>query len=270
MKKFLFLVSVLTITITSIAQDSTSVRKNERDAKQERRREKREKINTMIRQDEEGILNYHKQSVFGIELRTNGYGLLYEIGRMKTTRRTTTYGIEISEIKHPKEDKLPKGTFTFGNPYIYGKVNNFYQLKLGIGQQYLLGEKGNKNGVSVSAIGSAGISAGFLRPYYLEVQDQAGNVQTIKYEQDTALFEHGLIVGGGGLGKGWGEMKFRPGVFGKAGVRFDYGRFNEIISAIEIGVSCEAYFQEVPILLHQPDKRLFFQGHIALEFGKRK
>ena len=121
MKKLLFLAAIITITATSFAQDSTI----RRSGKQDKRREKREKINTMIRQDEEGVLNYHKQSIFGIQLRTSGYGLLYELGRMKTTRRTTTYGIELSEIKHPKEDKLPKGTFTFGNPYIYGKINNF-------------------------------------------------------------------------------------------------------------------------------------------------
>jgi len=266
-KKLLFLAAIVTITVTSFAQDSTTIK---RSGKQDKRREKREKINTMIRQDEEGILNYHKQNIFGIQLRTMGYGLLYEIGRMKTTRRTTTYSIELSEIKHPKEDKLPKGTFTFGNPYIYGKVNNFYQLELGIGQQYILGEKGNKNGVSVSAVGAVGISVGFLRPYYLEVQDQAGNVQTIKWEQDSTLFEHGAIVGGGGLGKGWGELKIRPGVYGKAGLRFDYGRFNEIVSALEVGVSAENYFQEVPIMLHQSDKRFFFQGYVSLEFGKRK
>ena len=267
MKKLLFLTAILTITIAAISQDSTTIK---RSSKQEKRREKREKINSMIRQDEEGVLNYHKHSIFGLQLRSSGYGLLYEMGRMKTTRKTTTYGLELSEIKHSKEDKLPKGTFTFGNPYIYGKVNNFYQFKLGIGQQYLLGDKGNKNGVSISAVYGGGLALGFLRPYYIEVQDQAGNVQTIKYEQDTALFVHGLILGGGGLGKGWGELELRPGAYAKAGLRFDYARFNEVVSAIEVGVSLDAYFKEVPIMLYQSDKRLFFQGYIALEFGKRK
>jgi hypothetical protein len=250
-KKFLFLSAILTITIAAFAQDSTS---RDRSPKQEKRREKREKINSMIRKDEEGELAYHKQSVFGIQLRTMGYGLLYELGRMKTTRKTTTYGLEISEIKLSKEDKLPKGTFTFSNPYIFGKINNFYQFKLGIGQQYLLGDKGNRNGVSVSAIYGGGLSLGFLRPYYLEVQDQGGNVQTIKYSQDSALFVGGLIVGGGGLGKGWGEMELRPGAYAKAGLRFDYGRFNEIVSAIEIGVSLDAYLKEVPIMLSSRTK----------------
>jgi hypothetical protein len=266
-KKLLFVITILTITAAAFGQDSTG---RQRSPKQEKRRERREKINTMIRQEEEGIMAYHKQSVFGIQIRTMGYGLLYELARRQSLRKMTTYGVEFSEIKDSKEDKLPKGTFTFNNPYIYGKINNFYQFKLGVGQQYLLGDKGNRNGVSVSAIYGAGISLGLLRPYYLQVQDQGGNIQTIKYSQDSALFVGGLIIGGGGLGKGWGEMKLRPGGYAKAGLRFDYGRYNEIVSALEIGVSLDAYAQKVPILLFQKDKQFFFQGYVALEFGKRK
>lgn len=268
MKKLLVLSTILLIVLSAVAQDSTGVRKS---SKQDKRRERRQKINTMIRQDEEGVMAYHKQNIFGIQLHSLGYGLMYEIGRTKTTRKTTTYGIELSEIKSQKEEKLPTGGFFIGNRYIYGKVNNFYQFKLGIGQQYILGEKGNKNGVSVSAVYGGGLSLGFLRPYYLQVQDASGNPLTIKYSpQDSALFTGQTIVAGGGLGKGWSELKFRPGAYGKAGLRFDYGRFNEIVSAIEVGVTVDAYLKKVPIMLFQKEKQLFFQGYVALEFGKRK
>ena len=268
MKKLLFLTTILIIAIAANAQDSTGTRKS---SKQEKRQERRQKINTMIRQDEEGIMAYHKQNIFGIQLRTLGYGLLYEIGRTQTTRKTTTYGIELSEIKSQKEEKLPTGGFFIGNRYIYGKINNFYQFKLGIGQQYILGEKGNKNGVSVSAIYGAGLALGLLRPYYLQVQDAAGNALTIKYSpQDSALFTGQTILAGGGLGKGWGELKLRPGAYAKAGLRFDYGRFNEVVSAIEVGVSLDAYLKKIPIMLFQKEKQLFFQGYVALEFGRRK
>ncbi|MCW3120061.1 MAG: hypothetical protein JWM28_4143 [Chitinophagaceae bacterium] len=268
MKKLLFLTTILMITISAFAQDSTGTRKS---SKQEKRQERRQKINTMIRQDEEGVMAYHKQNIFGIQLRSLGYGLLYEIGRTKTTRKTTTYSVELSEIKSQKEEKLPTGGFFIGNRYIYGKINNFYQFKLGIGQQYILGEKGNKNGVSVSAVYGGGLSLGFLRPYYLQVQDASGNQVTIKYsQQDSALFTGNSILAGGGLGKGWGELKLRPGAYGKAGLRFDYGRFNEMVSAIEVGVSVDAYLKKIPIMLFQKEKQLFFQGYIALEFGRRK
>jgi hypothetical protein len=98
-----------------------------------------------------------------------------------------------------------------------------------------------------------------------------GNDTTIKYTQsDSLLFLGPNIIGGGGFGKGWSEIKVRPGGFVKAALRFDYGRFNEVVSGIEAGVSLEFYAQKIPIMLYQKDKRLFFQGYISLDFGRRK
>jgi hypothetical protein len=267
-KKFLFILLSFSFAYSSLGQDTTTVTRKSRN---ERKEERRQKINAMIKQAEEGALIYSKQNIFGIQFRTNGYGLFYELGRMKTNRKTTTYRLDITEIKHQKEEKLPSGGTFFGNPYIFGKINSFYQVTLGFGQQYLLGQKGNKNGVAVTAIYNAGLALGLLRPYYVEIQDpNTLEYRTIKYsKEDSALFV-GPIVGGAGLGKGWGEMKVKPGGFAKAALRFDYGRFNEAVSGIEAGISLEAYSSKIPILLQQKDKQLFFQGYISLLFGHRK
>lgn len=241
--------------------------------KNSRREERRKKINDLIRQDEEGLLVYSKQSIFGVQFRTNGYGFFIEKGIMKSQRNSTLYSLEFNEIKHPKEDKLPNGTggFSFGNPYIYGKINNFYGLQLGAGQQRILGQKGNKNGVALSVVYKGGFSAGLLRPYYIEVEDNNGQTRTIKYsQQDSTLFLTGFILGGGGLGKGWNELKLKPGVFAKSALRFDFGRFNEVVSGIEIGLSAEYYASKIPLMLFQKEKNFFYQGHISIMFGHRK
>jgi hypothetical protein len=65
-------------------------------------------------------------------------------------------------------------------------------------------------------------------------------------------------------------MKIKPGAFAKVAMRFDYGRFNEVVSGLEIGMSLEAYGSKVPIMLLQKDKSIFFQGYIAILFGRRK
>ena len=65
-------------------------------------------------------------------------------------------------------------------------------------------------------------------------------------------------------------MKMKPGIFAKSGLRFDFGRFNEVVSAIEVGVSAEFYSGDIPIMLYQKDKQFFYQGHIAMMFGRRK
>ena len=268
MKKLSLTVLLATLVLALSAQDSTGKKSVKNDKKDARRL----KISNLIRQAEEGVLVYRKQNILGLQLRNNGYGGFYEMGRMKTTRKTNIYRLDITEIKHPKEEKQTGGGIFFGNPYIYGKINNFYQATLGFGQQYILGQKGNKNGVAVSAVYSGGLALGLLRPYYVEVRDpNGGDNLFIKYSQkDSALFLGQTIVGGGGLRKGWSELSIKPGGFLKTALRFDYGRFNEVVSGIEVGVSGEFYSSKIPILFNQKDKQFFFQGYIAMLFGRRK
>ena len=237
--------------------------------------QKRQKINAMIRQAEEGVLVYNKQSTMGLQARSNGYGLFYEIGRMKSPLRTTVYRFDLTEIKHPKENKfqnLSNPFLFFSNPYIYGKANNFFQLTMGVGQQRILGHKGNKNGVAVSAVYNGGLAMGLLKPYYVQVEDpRSDDLLYIKYTSaDSVLFLGPSILGAGGFWRGWKELKVQPGLFVKGALRFDYGRFNEVVSGIEVGASAEFYAKRIPIMALQNDKPFFFQAHIALLFGKRK
>lgn len=273
MKKLSVTVLFVAMMLTAFAQDDSTGKISKSDKKEQRR----QKVNTLIKQAEEGVLVYRKQSIFGVQGRTNGYGIFYELGRMKTVRKTSTYRIDLTEIKHQKEQKrsnngLNGGVISFSNPYIYGKINNFYQATFAVGQQQMLGQKGNKNGVAVSAVFNAGLALGLLKPYYLEVEDPATNdTRTIKYSSaDSALFLSNSIIGGGGIGKGFSEMKVKPGAFVKSAVRFDYGRFNEMVSGIEAGLSVEFYGSKIPIMANQKDRRLFFQGYIAILFGRRK
>jgi hypothetical protein len=264
-KKLALIIVFVSLAVGSIAQTS-------REEKREKKEAKRKKINEMVRQAEEGVLIYQKQSIFGIQLRTNGYGAFYELGKMKTNRKTNIYRIDITESKNEKEEKLLSNSFFFGTPVIFAKKNYFYPVTLGFGQQYILGQKGNKNGVAVTAVYNAGLSLGLLRPYYINVDDPNSGQRFVKYSTaDSALFvDKSAIKAGGGFGKGWGEIKVKPGAFAKVAMRFDYGRYNESVSALEIGMSLEAYASKIPIMLYQKDRRMFFQGYIAFLFGRRK
>jgi hypothetical protein len=260
------------VVIGSSAQDSTSSAASNQITRKEKKEAKRKKVADLMRQAEEGVLVYSKQNILGVQLRTDGYGAFYELGRMKTNRKTNIYRLDITEIKSHKEEKLLGNNF-FGNSFIYGKVNYFYPVTIGFGQQFMLGQKGNKNGVAVSMVYNGGISLGLLRPYYLAVNDPStGESRTIKYSvQDSALFLGPTITGGGGLGKGWKEIKVKPGIFAKYALRFDYGRFNESVNGLEIGASAEFYASKIPImLLQKKDKQIFIQCYLAVIFGKRK
>jgi hypothetical protein len=271
-KKIILFILAFSAGISLFAQDST--RQNnppqKRVSKADKKEEKRQRINALIRQEEEGNLSFHKQSVFGVELRTNGYGIFYELGKRKSQRYTNLYSIELTEIKHRKEEKTEGAQF-FSNSFVYGKQNNFYQAKLGFGQQYILGQKVNKNGVAVTASFSGGINIGLLKPYYIDVQDQFNQDRTIKYEDDSLLFLNAKnYYGSSGFTKGWNELKVKPGLFVKSALRFDFGRYNESVQALEIGVSAEGFAQKIPILAHNDPKQIFVQMHIAFVFGGRK
>ncbi|MEO7983856.1 MAG: hypothetical protein ABI688_07225 [Bacteroidota bacterium] len=266
----LFASIIIGLSVQGQSRQDTSGHKN---SKEDKKEVKRQKINSMIKQSEEGVLVYRKQNIFGVQGRSNGYGAFYELGKMKTNRKTSIYRLDITEIKHQKEEKLSGGGgLVFGNPFVYGKINSFYQATLGFGQQYILGQKGNKNGVAVSAVFNGGLALGLLRPYYIQVQDPTtGKDRTIRYSlADSLLFVGPTIIGGGGFGKGWSEINIKPGAFLKTAMRFDYGRFNEVVSGIEAGLSVDFYGSKIPIMIGQKEKQLFFQGYIAILFGRRK
>jgi hypothetical protein len=269
-KKIILFIFILGIGLGAYAQDSASKKTV---VKSNSKTEKRQRRDAIIKQEEEeGILAYRKQSGFGLQVRTNGYGLFYELGRRRSPRFTNTYSLELTEIKNNKEEKVGGQENFFGNPFIYGKINNFYQAKLGFGQQYIMGQKGNKNGIAVIAIAQAGLSLGLLKPYYINADNGTGTKKTVKYNSpDSVLF---LSTNGNsssaGFTKGFNEMKIQPGAYIKAALRFDFGRYNESMQALEIGMSLEAYAQKIPILVYNDPKQLFFQGHVAFVFGRRK
>lgn len=267
-KKFIVFSLLTVIAFHSFAQDSTSTRKL---SKKERKEDEKRRRNSLAKQQEEGVLAFTKQTAGGVQLRTNGYGAFLEIGRSRSPRFTNLYLFEITEIKHQKEEKS-SGEGFFSNAFVFGKINNFYQTKLGFGQQYVFGQKGNKNGVAVLGIVHGGLSAGLLKPYYLTPSAQSGINHDIKYESadSLAFLDFNQIGGGAGFTKGWGELKVKPGLFLKTALRFDFGRFNESINALEIGVSADYYFSKIPMLVYVNPQSLFIQGHIAYVFGKRK
>lgn len=266
--KYIVLVAITTLFVTVAYSQN-------RDAKQQKKEERKELINRMIMQEEEGAIIFQKQTVFGIKLNTDGYGMFLEMGRMKTSRKSNLYSLEIGERKNSKEEKVPPvlGNY-FTNPFVYGKINNFYYAKLGFAQQRLIGNKGNKNGVAVSAIYGGGFSAGLLKPYYLKVQDaQTNKISDVKYnDKNGAVFLDNLsyVQGSSGFSKGFNEIKVTPGAYAKTALRFDYGRYNELVSAIEVGINVEAYAKKIPVMLLQKQRQLFFNAYAAIEFGRRK
>lgn len=238
-------------------------------AKKDKQKARRDKINALIKLEEEGELVFNKQNAFGIKLNSDGYGLSFEWGRFKSNRVATIYQVEINEKKHPKEKRFSWLSGFNVNNVIFGKMNNFYQVKLGIGQQRVIGGKGNKNGVAVMAIYAGGVSAGLLKPYYVDAVDENTN-ERFRKTYPTISDSGYAVAGSSGFGTGWGEVKLRPGAHAKAALRFDWGRFNESVTALEVGLNAEFYSQKVPQMAYVKEKQFFFNAYVSLLFGRRK
>jgi flagellin-like hook-associated protein FlgL len=272
-RKITWILVLLLVGQSLSAQDTKT--SGSRDARQEKKQKRKDKINALIKQEEEGALVFHKQNTFGIRVNTDGYSVFFEKGWMQSAKKANLLSFEIGEKKHPKEHKstlTDNSFFVTTNPFVYGKRNIFYQFKVSAGQQIILGYRGNKNGVSIAGVYAGGVSVGLLRPYYLRVQRPNGNlVEDIKYSvADSADFLGNTIIEGTGLKHGWNELKFAPGLHARVGLRFDYGRFNEMVSAIEVGLNAEYYFKEPEIMLLTSNRKFLFSAYASINFGRRK
>ena len=160
--------------------------------------------------------------------------------------------------------------FNFNQPFVYGKENFFYPLKLGVQQQLLIGNKSNKNGVSVTANYGGGASLALLRPYYIQIILDNG-LSYVKYNaKDSFNFLYGDLIAGPPISKGWNELTVTPGLYAKTSLRFDYGAYNELVSALEVGISAEYYTKKINQMALNEGKQFFFSGYFSVLIGKRK
>ena len=244
--------------------------------------ERREHIKKLIEQEEEGALVYQKQWAMGLKLNTDGESIFYEHGKYKTIKRTNLWWLEFGEKKtHNQQKQTPTPIITtypgysiisVGNDFVYGKENNFYQLKFGLGRQLLIGNKGTNNGVAVSAIVGGGVSLGILKPYYLQVLDSTSStaLSDIKYSDNPSEFsDPSIIVGSSNFGKGFSSLHFVPGIHARGSLRFDYGRYRETLSALEVGFNADFYSEKIAIMVQNPKNNLFLNVYVGLVFGGR-
>ncbi len=265
MKKIILFIIILSTTMTVAAQQTEERGKSKKELR-------RQRINAIIRQEEEGVIKYRKHLAFGVKLTSDGYGGFIEVARAQSVRKGLLFQLDISERKHPKEYKQQSDyIYDIASPLIYGKLNYFYPVKLGVQQQFLFGNKGNKNGVSITGNVGGGLILGLLRPYMVEV-DKNGQRTFIKYSPaDSLLFtDYSYIYGGPSFGKGWSQMTVTPGFYVKPGLRFDYGRYNELLSAIEVGLTAEYYTKKIPQMLFYKQDQFFVSAYVSLVFGRRK
>ncbi|MCD6013812.1 MAG: hypothetical protein K0Q79_3674 [Flavipsychrobacter sp.] len=218
-----------------------------------------------------------KELSFGIRLNSNGWSLYSDIGTIRPRDakhadmfyNVRLWQVEFTEKKHQKEAKSTGAGSAGGssNSYIYGKINNFYALKLGRGYMRMLAGKPDPGSVSIHWLYAGGFSLGMLKPYYLNVYSDPN---AIKYDDDKEDFlDQYVIQDNAGFAKGLGEMKYVPGFHVKSAIHFDFSANRKSMIGVEAGVNAEYYTQDVQIMANQKPSTFFIDLYLAFQVGKR-
>ncbi len=122
-----------------------------------------------------------------------------------------------------------------------------------------------------------GVSAGVIKPYYIQVVKEDDGLfprefEYIKYSEEkrTVFLDDEEIFGKAPFRKGLGEMKLTPGIHAQGGMHFDWSKDENVILATEVGLMMDFYFSSIPLMVDQSSKPFFLNLYVSLQFGKRK
>ncbi len=191
------------------------------------------------------------------------------------------FQLEFSEHKDPKEVKHALSDQGSGGaqktkPFIFGKINNFYALKLGYGLRKMIAGKPEPGTVSIHWVMLGGLSLGLEKPYYLDgyvPQDNNGTLApaTFKYTDETkeSFLNEQYIRGGAGFQKGLGEIQYIPGIHAKTALHFDFAASKHNLMAVETGIGAEYYSRAIQLMANQEAKPYFVNLFASFQFGRR-
>ncbi|MBI1224507.1 MAG: hypothetical protein GC192_04660 [Bacteroidetes bacterium] len=226
-----------------------------------------------------GII-YNREFAMNFRLHTHGYSFGANFGTLQTYYRTKYWQFELGELKHAKEfrqswDAPSSLNGRVSKAFKYGKQNNLFVLRAGLGAKRYFSEKAKHKGVAVGISYEGGATLGILKPYYLELQAGDGNLSySARYTEESAsrFLDITKIHGASAWTKGFGHASFIPGAHARFAVHFDWGAFDEYLKSFEGGVMVDVFSRKVPIMVEQPNVEnnlLFLNLFLNLQFGKR-
>lgn len=235
-----------------------------------------------IAQKEEVGFLYNRETTFNVRFATNrSFGFGMEWGRLRTYDKTKTLNLGISELKHPKEQKqnAAPSVRRSSRPFVYGKRNSLFVLRSGWGAKRYFSEKAKQKGVAVGISYSIGPSMGLLKPYYLALNLKGdpstgtGRTTIVKYSEANHddFLDNTLILGAAPFTRGISEISFLPGGTASLAYHMDWGAYDEMVKAMDIGLTVDVFARKAAIFVDDSqNQQVFFNFFLSLQFGKRK
>ena len=193
-------------------------------------------------------------------------GIALKIGTRIDYSQFSFFGIELANVKHPKEVRY---TTVTGNNYIFGKSNYLYAIRPHYGREVVLFKKAPNQGVQVSALAAIGPSFGLISPYFIEYA--LNRVETVVEPYNPDIHQSKFnILGSGRLLEGVGQSELAIGGMAKAALFFEFGVFKSNATGLEVGYQLEGYQKEIPLILRAENQQFFQSAYFTLFFGFRK
>ena len=195
-----------------------------------------------------------------------------------TPYKSLIFNFDFTEIKADKERRNTTATFSTPNTnstaYVYGKRNNLYVARIGVGQKIYISERSSTQNISLAFSYQAGLSLGLLKPYYLELiyrTDSTFRTALEPYSQQNKdiFLSPNSIIGAGGFRLGWNELQVRTGAFVKGALWIELGADSNVFGALELGGVIDAYPKRLPILALVDSPPVMFHVYAHAYFGGR-
>lgn len=228
--------------------------------------------------DDEGRTLYSREMYGGPIIHGDGWGGQFWYGKYRTATDRHMFGFELVGMKHPKEIKSYNPFYEDSRGYFYGKMNSMLVLRPTYGRKHRITEKIRRSGVEVNYVWGLGPSLALLKPVYLQIgyridgREMAPYDNIVEERYDPDKHRSSNIFGRASWFRGLGELSVVPGVFGRAGLNFEYAGDNTGIRALEVGATVDAYPERIPIMSEEEEvinKRIFLQFYIAMHFGSK-
>lgn len=219
---------------------------------------------------EEARTIYKTDEAYGLIIHTTGWGINYRYGQYTSGFSKRTFEGEIVGIKHPKEIKSFNNPFDNSNGYVFGKLNSITLFRASVGTHRTFVSKQSVRGIAISYVLNGGLSFAYAKPIYLEVFDEFSPSFSSIEKYDPDIHSRSDINGKGPALRGLFEGRFYPGLSFKGGLNFESSRQASRINALEIGLTFDAYFQELPIMANELNSRFLYNLYVTLAFGSKK
>lgn len=213
---------------------------------------------------------FHNEQTLGIQLNSNGFGADFRYARFINARNDRIYDVSFDYVKHPKEIKSIVTTNFYPSRFVYGKKNLFWELKGQIGHQHELFRKYDFSSISIRLAYSGGLSIGFLKPIYYEINTYSSSGLDIisteekKFDPGIHLYNYG---GTAAFTKGFDELEPIPGITANGTLSFEYSEREPVVHALEAGIGFTVYPKNIEIMATEELSFFFFNMHVGYRFG---